>query len=138
MKLSDAYPSKYLSAADLNGQDVTVTIDGAELEEFDGDGRSKEKKVVLSFRGKKKAMICNKTNFNTIVKVLGYEDTDDWIGKSITIGPREVEFGGEMVWSLRVSLKVPGSAPTPQRQAPSPTPAPTPVTAQNEDDSVPF
>lgn len=127
MKLNDAYPSKYISAADLNGQDVTVTIDGVDLEEFDGDNRNKERKLVLRFRGKKKAMVCNKTNANTIAKVLGSDDTDDWIGKSITIGPREVEFGGEMVWSLRVSLKAPAQptrAAAPARPAPEPEPEP--------------
>lgn len=119
MKVNDAYPSKFLTAEDLDGSDVNVTIDDVQLEEI-GQGADKQKKLVLSFRGKKKGLVVNKTNANTISKVLASDDTDDWIGQTITIGPREVEFKGEMVWSIRVSLKKPG----PKKPAPAPEPEP--------------
>ena len=49
MKRTDAFPSKYLKAADLNGQDLDVTIGSLEQEEI---GKEKTEKNVLYFRGK--------------------------------------------------------------------------------------
>jgi hypothetical protein len=120
MKLNDAYPSRYLTAEDLDGRDVTATIETIELEEI-GQGADKSKKLVIGFRGKKKLFVVNKTNANTISKVLGSDDTDDWIDQRITIGPREVEFQGNMVWSIRVSLRKPASQQAGEAAKPAPT-----------------
>ena len=60
--------------------------------------------------GKKKAFVVNKTNAGTIAKVLGTDETEEWVDRQIIIGPREVEFQGNMVWSIRVSLKKPATA----------------------------
>jgi hypothetical protein len=60
--------------------------------------------------GKKKAFVVNKTNAGTIAKVLGTDETEEWVDRQIIIGPREVEFQGNMVWSIRVSLKKPAQA----------------------------
>lgn len=130
-KISDAFPSKYLSAQDLNGRDVTVTISRATIEEI-GKGADKDRKIVLSFAGKQKQLVCNKTNAKVIAGLHG-DDTDLWIGKAITICPREVEFQGDMVWAIRVSLKAPTSAPA-KVEAPKPAPAAT----EEDQDSVPF
>lgn len=118
MNLSQAYPSKFLTADDLQGKDAVVTIASVELEEI-GQGRDKSSKLVIGMVGKKKLFVVNKTNAKTIEKVLGSPETDDWIGQRITIGPREVEFQGDMVTALRVSLKPPAQA------APKPAAAPT-------------
>lgn len=120
MNINTAYPSNYLKADDLNGKSVTVTIQKVELEEI-GQGRDKERKPVLYFRGKDKGVVLNKTNANTITKLYGGE-TDDWVGKAITLVPREVEFQGEMVLSIRVSLQKPG-APAAARPETAPEPA---------------
>lgn len=130
MKLNEAFPSNYIAAADLNGQDVTVIIEEVKMERL-GQGRDAEDKLLITFRGKKKGLICNKTNAKTIAKLHG-DDTDLWTGKAITIGPREVEFQGDMVWAIRVSLKAPGApAPThgalgkPAQRAAATEPEPT-------------
>lgn len=108
MKLSDAYPSNYLKADDLQGKSVIVRIESVTLEEL-GQGMKKERKLVIGFIGKSKAMVCNKTNAGTIAKLYG-DDTDGWINQPITIKPMEVEFGGEMVLAIRVSLQKPVTA----------------------------
>lgn len=135
MKTNTVFDSKYLTAADLNGQDVTVTISAAELIELDSKGRGKERKILLSFAGKQKHMICNKTNCRTVEKLYG-DETDNWIGQRITIGPREVQDPkGEMIWALRVSLLKPvtiprqSALPQPPRTAPR-QPEPGPAQAQ--------
>lgn len=105
MNINEAFPSDYLKADDLKGANVTVTIADVSIEEI-GQGQQKERKLVLAFVGKKKRLVCNKTNANTIGKLYGTE-TDAWHGKSITLSPREVEFQGDMVWAIRVSLQKP-------------------------------
>lgn len=107
MKLSEAFPSSFLKADDLNNQSVTVEISSVELTEL-GQGRDKETKLLVSFRGKEKKLVCNKTNASTIAKLYG-DDTDGWIGNKVTLQPREVEFQGDMVLAIRVSLMKPGA-----------------------------
>lgn len=133
MKTSEAYPSKYLTAEDLNGEDVALTIKAVDLETI-GQGAKAEQKLVISFRGAKKQFVVNKTNAKTITNVLGSEETDDWIGQRITIGPREVEYQGDMMMAIRVSLKKPSS------NAVTREPEPTRITTNDEasDDDIPF
>jgi len=52
-----------------------------------------------------------KANCNTIAKITGSREFDDWTGKTIHLYRTEVEFGGEMVESIRVKLKA--SKPVP-------------------------
>lgn len=98
MKLSDAFPSNYLKSDDLNGNEVTVTIADVAMKQVGDDTR-----LVLSFVGKKKEMICNKTNASRIAAQYG-DDTDDWDGKEITLGSEFVEFQGKTVQGLRVKM----------------------------------
>lgn len=94
------FSSPYVTAEDLDGKDHRVTISKVEHIELDGDN-GKEEKGVLHFEGKKKPMICNKTNARRIARVHGRESTQ-WIGKSITIYPTMVEIGGDEVLGIRV------------------------------------
>jgi hypothetical protein len=105
-KLNDAFPSKYMTAADFEDGDVTATIISAEVEMI-GQGADASQKIILGLKGIKKPIVVNRTNANTIAKVTGSDDTDDWIGKRITIGASEVEFKGDLVMSIRVRLKKP-------------------------------
>lgn len=49
--VSDFFPSKYLSAADLKGTTLHATIDKITTEEFENDGR-RQTKPVITFREK--------------------------------------------------------------------------------------
>lgn len=116
MKLNDVYTGggNHLKAADL-AQDVKVTIAGYEIVEFDEksqDGRPYvAKKAVVSFQGKDKTLVLNKTNASIIGEMHG-DDLDAWKGKEITIGPDRTDFGGRMVPCIRVRY---------QQQAPAQT-----------------
>lgn len=98
MKMSEAFPSAYLKAADLNGGEVRLTIDHVETEIL-GDSE----KPVVYFTGKKKGLVLNKTNASAIVKHYG-DDSDDWQGKPIILYPSEVAFQGQMVDAIRVRM----------------------------------
>src|SRR5688572_30608835 len=78
MKATDAFPSKYISASDLGGQEVTVKITHIAPEEIGG-----KQKYICYFAGKKKGLVLNKTNWNTIARISGRDDTDDWTGVEI-------------------------------------------------------
>ena len=109
MNLDDAFPSKYMKASDLpEDAAVTYTIEKIEMQDI---GKEKQRKPVITFEESDKAFVCNKTNANSIAKVLGSRDTDEWIGKQIKLFRTEVEFGGEMVESIRVKTK--GGVATP-------------------------
>lgn len=103
MNLDDAFPSKYMKASDLpEDGHLTFTIEKIEMQDI---GKEKQRKPVISFEESDKTFVCNKTNANSIAKVLGSRDTDQWIGKKIRLFRTEVEFGGEMVESIRVKTK---------------------------------
>lgn len=119
MKLSQAFPSNFLKADDLGGKSVTVEIEEVTFEEI-GQGRDKEHKIMLAFKGKEKKLICNKTNANTIAKLVGSDDTDDWVGHRITLMAREVDFQGTPTLSIRVSIQKPTPAGKPSAQAAPP------------------
>lgn len=99
--VADFFPSKFLSAADLKGKTVHVTIDKIATEEFENDGR-RQTKPVITFREKSvKPMVINKTNFAIIAKLCG-EDTDSWPGKKIGLHMELVSFKGKVSESVRV------------------------------------
>lgn len=137
MNINDAFPSDYLKADDLKGSNVTVTIESVSIEEI-GQGQQKEAKLVLSFIGKKKRLVCNKTNAKTIAGLYGPE-MDAWKGQSIILSPREVEFQGDMVWAIRVSLQKPTTvAPAGGREERFRAPVKPEVMAGDPDSEVPF
>jgi hypothetical protein len=121
MKVSEAFPSQYLKAADLNGRNVTLTIKNVDLETI-GDDR----KPVAYFEGKEKGLVLNKTNANTIAFAYG-DDMDEWRGGEIIIFPTTTDFQGRTVDAIRVKIppRKPAGSPTAQK-------------AQDLDDSIPF
>lgn len=106
--LSDAFPSNYLKSSDLQGREVNVVIAGAEMETLGND-----RKLVLTFQGKKKSMVCNKTNAGRIAYLYG-DETDDWVGKEIILYSEMVEYQGRTVEGLRVKAPKKRAAPSQQ------------------------
>lgn len=101
MKVNQMFPSKYLSAADLQGQSVPVTMDRVIMEQIRSDG-GLEDKYVLYFRGKEKGLVLNITNANTIADLYGHE-TEDWAGRQIILYSTRVQFGSKMVDAIRIN-----------------------------------
>ncbi len=126
MKMSEVFPSKWLTAADLDEQDVTMTIDQVRMEDMTEDG---DPKAVCYFNEVKKGLVLNKTNSTTIVALYG-NDTDDWEGQRITLYPTEVNFQGKMTPCIRVRSKLPRSSKAKPEKVALPT--------SDNDDDVPY
>ncbi len=124
MKVSDVYGSKNsISAKDLQGQRVTVTIENVTFKKFD-DGS----KLIATFKGKEKALILNKTNSNMIAEIAKSDESDDWIGVRIVLMPAKTDYQGKRVDCVRVDYpEVNGHAPA---QRPKPKPLPPPIESE--------
>lgn len=114
MDASQMLSGRFLNAQDLGGRVVRVTICKVEHAKF-RDGSSK---IVLSFEGARKQMALNKTNLRAVIAVLGTSETDDWPGQRLTLEPRKVDFGGQLVDSVRVAA--PPAPPPSKPAAPAP------------------
>jgi hypothetical protein len=107
MKVSDAYPSKYMKAGedvDEDGQRI-LTIDDVRIEKV-GQGAEAKDKLIVSFSESDKELVLNVTNATTVSKLYG-DETDDWIGKRVILYCTYVQYGKDMVLGLRVRPKVP-------------------------------
>lgn len=108
MELSSVFGGDTLKAADLQGHEPTVIISDVTMKKFDNGN-----KLVISFRGKQKSLVANKTNANRIAHAYG-SNTDHWIGKEITLFTDLVDFQGNTVEAIRV--RAPKRAPQPLQQ----------------------
>jgi hypothetical protein len=104
MKISEAFPSKYLNAADLDGQRVTATIRQVQSEEMRTPEGLKPRPVV-HFQGRRKSLVLNKTNAQVLVKAFG-DETDTWRDKEITLFAESVSFQGKIVDGIRVRAEL--------------------------------
>ena len=105
--ISDAFPSNYLKAADLNNRTVKVAIDKVIFEEI---GQEKHKKPVMYFADVKKGLVLNKTNATTIGALYGQE-FEGWTGEEIELFSMMVPFNGQNVPAIRVrAVTEPGEA----------------------------
>jgi len=129
MKISAAFPSKYLKAADLQDREHKMVITKVELEAIGDD----DHKPVIFFTKAKKGLVCNKTNAKAIAAAYG-DDTDEWTGKEIVLFPMMVQFRADMVASIRVKIPKAAVAPKPAPQTHDELDPPP----QDFDDEIPF
>ncbi len=138
MNINEAFPSKYLKADDLQGREVTVSIDHVAMEKVGDDN-----KMALYFRGKQKGIILNKTNAMNIATAYG-TDTNNWIGNPVILFPAWVDFQGKSVQAIRVRPGMAGGVATGGQQMRQPQPMPQQPQGGNGnghadlDDDIPF
>ena len=141
MDIDQAFPSKYLKAADLQGRNMQLLIDRVEIEEV-GFGHSKDHKPVVYFQRAKKGLVLNVTNKNTIKAAYG-KDTDAWANKPLVLFPAMVDFAGETTEAIRVRVPKPQQAKAPVATAPTVVEEPVydernPPPVDDMDDEIPF
>lgn len=109
------FDSNYITAFDLLGHDVTVTIDKVVGGEVVGEGGKKAKKPIMYFVGKKKPLALNKTNMKAIHKMYGTFDRHQLAGKRVTLFPTTCQRSGETVECVRIRPMIPKGADSPQQ-----------------------
>jgi len=109
MRANQAFPSRYLTAADLQGTRPVVTIERVFSEEIGGEPRR-----CVSFVDKEKILPLNKTNWNAIAEALGIDDDEHWEGHAIRLFTARVDFQGKRVDAVRVERVSQAGRPAPR------------------------
>jgi hypothetical protein len=131
MKKADVFPSKYLRSDDLQGRPINVIIERAPLETLKSPDGKEQTKIVLYFRGAKKALPLNVTNWDACAEICG-EDTGDWPGKQIELYPAKTQMAGKTVDCIRIR-------PPAQRELPKQKPlAPELPPTNDMNDVIPW
>jgi len=109
MNISELSVSNYLKKEDVMPP-VIVTISSITKENLAKENETPEYKYILNFSEALKPMVLNMTNGELIAMVTGEQDTDNWIGKKITLWyDPTVTFGEKMTGGIRIQM--------PQQQA---------------------
>lgn len=103
--------SKFLKHQELEGQDWVVTIDRVERQELKNrDNNEIEKKFILFFKELEKGMILNATNMGILNGLFKSDESDDWVGKRVTLYTKDdIEMGGKIMSGLRIRAKLPAA-----------------------------
>lgn len=132
MKRDELFLSKYLKAADLKGKPITVTIERAPAETLKNPEGKEQTKTVLYFKGAKKSLPLNMTNWDACAAICG-DDTEDWPGCRIELFPTTTAMAGKTVDCIRIrpptqhELQVQGKKPAPKKPP-----------SDDLDDAIPF
>ncbi len=106
------FDSKWIRAWDLGGKDFTMVIERVEAGSIDNfQTQKKDRAPILWFKGAKKPLLLNKTNSKTIAQLYG-TNTDEWVGKAITLFGTTTSLKGETVDCIRIRPMIPKAAPT--------------------------
>jgi hypothetical protein len=88
MKISDAFPSRYISAADLQkikSDDRKFVIKELKFEDcINPRTKKKEAKLVVYFQGASKAHRLRKSESAALITAFG-DDDKGWLGKTVTL-----------------------------------------------------
>jgi len=111
MKLSDMFPTAYITGVDLKGKAYKATIAKVEAEEMRPvRGGPPETKYVMYFEHSKKGVILSRTLANQIAAIVGSDETRDWVGKRIAIFPEPMTVAGKERIGIRA--RKPGLEPS--------------------------
>jgi hypothetical protein len=119
-KRDEVFPSKYLKAADLNGKPISLTIAAATLETLKTLDGKEQSKTVLSFKGAKKTMPLNVTNWDAVALVTGEGDSDNWPGHAIELYPTTTSMGGKSMDCIRIRAPAQRELRAPAKPEPKP------------------
>ncbi|MBN1994465.1 MAG: hypothetical protein JW953_17335 [Anaerolineae bacterium] len=128
MKVSQiaGYQSPYLKNSDLPSPAQAVVM-GVTLETlFNPSSNKREERLLLTFKGKRKKLILNKTQAARMVEMFG-DETGDWVGQVVRLVP--------ITDRGKPSIKV---ERPPANGQPPVEPEPEPIMEDAGDDEFPF
>src|SRR5262245_23040091 len=136
-KRHEVFPSRYLQAADLAGKPINVVIEKAPLETLESKN-GEEVKTVLYFRGAKKSLPLNRTNWDSVAEITGEDDSENWPGHQIQLYPTTTPLGADVVECIRIRAPEQGELKSTKTKAAKAKTEPKPSSADEMDDSIPF
>ena len=84
--VSEMYLQRWLKATHLSGKAVTVTIADVAIEtHYIPQINDTKTQAVLSFEGKTKRMILNKTQCRALAAITGSDAFTDWVGRHVEL-----------------------------------------------------
>ena len=102
MKLNAMFPRKFATGEDLNGQSVTVTVKSMSMEKLSPHpGQPPMDRFVLYFSETVKGVILSRTLAEQIASILQSDDTDQWVGKKVTLFPQPLNVAGKSRIAIR-------------------------------------
>lgn len=107
MDVRKLYDKDYIYDYDLEGRDITVTIERVAGGTLVGTGGKSNKKPVVFFKGTEKGLALNITNARVIAGLYGGFESAAWIGKRITLYPTTTTFGAQTVGCIRIRNVIP-------------------------------
>jgi len=107
MRSNEAFPSKYVKAADVKAKSIVAVISHLAQEKI-GQGQDQQEKHILYFENSK-SLVLNRTNWDALEEAFG--DSDDWAGHKVKLYAARTQYQGKMVDAVRVQPIVPKPAP---------------------------
>ena len=130
--IDDVFGGTTIKSEDIKGKNPVVTIENVVPKDFtESDGKTK-KKLMITFVGAKKALVCNVTNARRIAHLYG-NDYSDWKGRKIKLQVEMVDFGGRVMDGIRVFSPMDTSDQAPKKRVFNDTDMP-----DNFDNEAPF
>ena len=106
MHINELKESKYLTKHDVEPE-LTATITGISKENLAREGEAPEYKYILNFK-ECKPLVLNSTNGQLAALALNSDETDDWIGKQVTMyNDKTVSFAGKLTGGVRIKPDAP-------------------------------
>ena len=94
-RVSELYPSKWLSPADIQ-RPVMVTILSVDIEELRQADGSRANKLVLTFRNAHKRMVLNQTQAKRLADLLG-DEFGGWPEARVKLAPSRASNGKDTI-----------------------------------------
>jgi hypothetical protein len=107
MNIFDLFTKNYFTANELGGKALTTTIKAFRLEALNG----KIQNAVVDLDGQNRPLLLNRTLAHGIA-ALHSAETDNWVGKTITLYPEEKKWGGDIIQTIRIQTPVAGEEQT--------------------------
>lgn len=118
MKATAMIPSKFLKKEDVDPPKL-VTIKAMRQANVAMDDQPEELKWTVLFKELDKPMVLNSTNIQLLVKALGTDETDEWVGKQVVVyNDPNVSFAGKITGGVRIrapkkkTAEAPAAGPT--------------------------
>ena len=137
-KRHEVFPTRFLSATDLNGKPIVLTITDAPQETLKNKN-GEEVKTVLYFKGTKKTLPLNRTNWDSVVDITGEDDSINWPGHKVEAYPTTTQFGADVVDCIRLRAPAQGELKPSHGKRAKGAKAVKPTADETEmDDEIPF